>query len=83
MSRAFVKETEGDTDGLPDRPISPHRNLVTEAGLAAIDAALERFEMEHRTAADKRRPRGGCGGFARSAVLAGAARQRGGRETFG
>jgi len=53
MSRAFVKETEGDTDGLPDRPISPHRNLVTEAGLAAIDAALERFEMEHRTAADK------------------------------
>jgi transcription elongation GreA/GreB family factor len=53
MSRAFVKETEGDTDGLPDRPISPHRNLVTEAGLAAIDAAVERFEMEHRTAADK------------------------------
>ncbi len=52
MSRAFVKETDGDTDGLPDRPVSPHRNLVTDAGLAAIDAALERFETEHRRAAD-------------------------------
>ena len=53
MSRAFVKETESDTDGLPDRPVSSHRNLVTEAGLAAIEAALERFEAEHRMAADK------------------------------
>ena len=53
MSRAFVKETEGDADGLPDRAISSHRNLVTEAGLAAIEAALDRFEAEHRMAADK------------------------------
>jgi transcription elongation GreA/GreB family factor len=53
VSRAFVKETDGDTAGLPDRPISPYRNLVTEAGLAAIDAALDRFETEHRRAADK------------------------------
>jgi len=52
VSRAFVKETDGDTEGLPGRPISPHRNLVTEAGLAAIDAALGRFETEHRRAAD-------------------------------
>ena len=53
MSRAFVKETESEADGLPDRPVSSHRNLVTEAGLAAIEAALERFEAEHRMAVDK------------------------------
>ena len=50
MSRAFVKETEDDTTGLPDQPISPHRNFVTEAGLANIEAALGRFEAEHRKA---------------------------------
>jgi Ku70/Ku80 beta-barrel domain len=44
MSRAFVKEAENETAELPDRPISPHRNFVTEAGLAAIEAALGRFE---------------------------------------
>jgi transcription elongation GreA/GreB family factor len=52
MSRAFVKETDNDTATLPDRPISPHRNLVTEAGLAGIQAALDRFEAAHRAAAD-------------------------------
>ena len=53
MSRAFVKEAESDTAELPDRPISPHRNLVTETGLAAIEAALGRFEAAHRAATDK------------------------------
>jgi transcription elongation GreA/GreB family factor len=53
VSRAFVKETDSDTAGLPDRPISPHRNLVTEAGLAGIEAALDRFEAAHSTAEDK------------------------------
>jgi transcription elongation GreA/GreB family factor len=52
MSRAFVKEAENETPELPDRPISPHRNFVTEAGLAAIEAALSRFEAAHRAAAD-------------------------------
>jgi transcription elongation GreA/GreB family factor len=52
VSRAFVKETENDAVGLPDRPISPHRNLVTEAGLAGIEAALDRFETAHRAAVD-------------------------------
>ena len=50
MSRAFVKEAENDAAELPDRPISPHRNFVTEAGLAAIEAALGRFEAAHRAA---------------------------------
>jgi transcription elongation GreA/GreB family factor len=53
MSRAFVKEAEDVTVELPDRPISPHRNLVTQAGLAAIEAALGRFEAAHRAAMDK------------------------------
>jgi transcription elongation GreA/GreB family factor len=53
MSRAFVKEIENETAELPDRPISPHSNFVTEAGLAAIEAALRRFEAAHRAATDK------------------------------
>jgi len=53
MSRAFVKEAENDTADLPDRPISPHRNFVTVAGLAAIETALGRFEAAHRAATDK------------------------------
>jgi hypothetical protein len=53
MSRAFVKEVENGTAELPDRPISPHRNFVTHAGLAAIEAALGRFEAAHRAATDK------------------------------
>jgi transcription elongation GreA/GreB family factor len=53
MSRAFVKETDSDPVGFPDRPISPHRNLVTEAGLAGIEAALERFEATRRDAEHK------------------------------
>ena len=53
MSRAFVKETDNDPVGFPDRPISPHRNLVTEAGLAAIEAALQRFEATRRDAEGK------------------------------
>jgi len=53
VSRAFVRETDSNTSGLPDRPISPHRNLVTEAGLADIEAVLDRFEAAHRAAADQ------------------------------
>ena len=42
MSGAFTKEqdVEAAAADLPDRPISPHPNLVTPAGLAALDAAL-------------------------------------------
>lgn len=42
MSRAFVKEGDGEEAGLdlPERALSPHRNLVTAAGLAAIEQAL-------------------------------------------
>ena len=42
MSVAFTREEdlEATAADLPDRPISPHPNLVTPEGLAAIEAAL-------------------------------------------
>jgi transcription elongation GreA/GreB family factor len=40
MSRAFVNE-DSYVDALPDRPVSGHPNLVTEQGLAQIEAALD------------------------------------------
>jgi len=48
MSVAFTKEgdLESTAADLPDRPISPHPNLVTAAGLAALEAGL----TEARTA---------------------------------
>jgi transcription elongation GreA/GreB family factor len=41
MSRAFVKETEGADDALPDRPIGPEANFVTERGLTLIESNLD------------------------------------------
>ena len=44
MSVAFTKEESAETASetlLPDRPISPHPNLVTEAGLTALTRQLE------------------------------------------
>ena len=42
MSVAFTREEdlEATAADLPDRPISPHPNLVTPSGLAAIETAL-------------------------------------------
>ena len=42
MSVAFTKEQDSEAQAahLPDRPVSPHPNLVTASGLAAIEAAL-------------------------------------------
>ena len=42
MAVAFTREEdyEAQAANLPDRPISPHPNLVTASGLAAIDAEL-------------------------------------------
>jgi transcription elongation GreA/GreB family factor len=44
LSTAFVKEESAETAAethLPDRPISPHPNLVTEAGLKALEEQLQ------------------------------------------
>ncbi|MDZ4309696.1 MAG: GreA/GreB family elongation factor [Cypionkella sp.] len=40
MSRAFVKEGDGDLDPLPDLPLSPHPNYVTPRGLNALQSRL-------------------------------------------
>jgi transcription elongation GreA/GreB family factor len=42
MAVAFTKEEDYESQAadLPDRPVSPHPNLVTATGLAAIDAEL-------------------------------------------
>ena len=42
MSVAFTKEEDSESAAaaLPDRPISPHPNLVTPEGLAQLEAAL-------------------------------------------
>ena len=52
MSRAFVKDLE-DADAfedLPDRPVSPHPNLVTAQGLAQIEAELTRLHQDYAAA---------------------------------
>ena len=50
MSRAFVKDLEDAVEELPDRPISPHPNLVTAEGLARIEAKVARLQQEHAAA---------------------------------
>ena len=44
LSVAFTKEDSAETASeilLPDRPVSPHSNLVTEAGLKALELQLQ------------------------------------------
>ena len=50
MSVAFTKE--GDTENaaavdLPDRPVSPHRNLVTPLGLTLLETALAQARADY------------------------------------
>ena len=42
MSVAFTKEQDSESAAadLPDRPVSPHPNLVTPSGLSQLDAGL-------------------------------------------
>lgn len=54
MSRAFVKEGDGEDEGLPDRAISEHPNYVTANGLALIDAELARLTEALAAAGDDR-----------------------------
>jgi transcription elongation GreA/GreB family factor len=65
MSRAFVKESDTDAVELPDRPVSRHANLVTPAGLAAIEREVARYHAAHATAV----------GAADQAAIAAAARE--------
>jgi len=48
MSRAFVKEDDADPGvvALPDRLISPQRNLVTRRGLRLIESKVAEYEND-------------------------------------
>ena len=53
MSVAFTKEDSAETASetlLPDSPISPHPNLVTEAGLRALEFQLHQAREAYETA---------------------------------
>lgn len=54
MSVAFTKEESSETAAetqLPDRPISPHPNLVTETGLQQLRSELETARKAFEAAA--------------------------------
>jgi transcription elongation GreA/GreB family factor len=55
MSVAFTREEdlEAAAADLPDRPISPHPNLVTPEGLAAIETALAEARAAYAAAQAK------------------------------
>ena len=53
MSVAFTKEDSAETASeilLPDRPVSPHPNHVTEAGLKALELQLRQAREALETA---------------------------------
>lgn len=53
MSVAFTKEDSAETASetlLPDRPVSPHPNLVTEAGLKALECQLHQAREAYEAA---------------------------------
>ena len=53
MSVAFTKEESAETAAetlLPDRPVSPHPNLVTEAGLRALEDQLREAQAAYEAA---------------------------------
>ncbi|MGF6156296.1 transcription elongation GreA/GreB family factor [Ensifer sp. KUDG1] len=68
MSVAFTKEESAETAAetlLPDRAISPHPNLVTKAGLTALEAQMQEARAAYEAAAtiddvnEKRRQQAG------------------------
>src|SRR6202163_1795349 len=53
LSVAFTKENSAETASeilLPDRAVSPHPNLVTEAGLKALEFQLQQAREAYETA---------------------------------
>jgi transcription elongation GreA/GreB family factor len=53
LSVAFTKEDSAETAAetlLPDRPVSPHPNLVTEAGLKALEFELQQARAAYEAA---------------------------------
>ena len=58
MSVAFTKEEDSESTAanLPDRPVSPHPNLVTPEGLAQLDAALAQAVIDEPYPMDELEP---------------------------
>lgn len=55
MSVAFTKEESAETAAetlLPERPISPHPNLVTETGLKALERQMEEARAAYAAVED-------------------------------
>jgi transcription elongation GreA/GreB family factor len=53
MSKAFVKDDAARTEEvLPDREMSPHANLVTEEGLAQIEAIIAKLQKDQTKGAE-------------------------------
>jgi transcription elongation GreA/GreB family factor len=50
VNRAFVKESDQDTETLPERAVSEHANFVTARGLALLETSVRELEAQ-RTAA--------------------------------
>jgi transcription elongation GreA/GreB family factor len=53
LSVAFTKEESAETaseTSLPDRPVSPHPNLVTETGLKALEVQLQQAQEAYEAA---------------------------------
>jgi transcription elongation GreA/GreB family factor len=53
LSVAFTKEDSAETASeilLPDRPVSPHPNLVTQAGLRALEFQLQQAREAYEAA---------------------------------
>jgi transcription elongation GreA/GreB family factor len=50
VNRAFVKESDQDTETLPERAVSEHVNFVTARGLALLESSVRELEAQ-RTAA--------------------------------
>lgn len=53
MSVAFTKEESAETASetlLPDRPVSPHPNMVTEAGLKTLELQLQQAREAYEAA---------------------------------
>ena len=50
MSRAFIRESDQDTQALPDRPISDQPNFVTPQGLRQIEAQTRDLQMQRQAA---------------------------------
>jgi transcription elongation GreA/GreB family factor len=53
LSVAFTKEDSAETASemlLPDRPVSPHPNLVTDTGLKALESQLQQAQEAYESA---------------------------------